>query len=61
MNDIRRAIAYAASHLQISHSTAELLPGKVLADLWDQRERDRQTADQAQEDQDGTHDHDPTA
>lgn len=64
MNDIRRAIAYAATRLSITHASAELLPGRVLADLWEAREHDQRSAAPVaapQEDQDGDHDPNPTS
>lgn len=62
MNDIHRAIAYAATRLCIGHASAELLPGRVLADLWESREREiTKAAESAQEDQNGNHDPHPTS
>lgn len=42
MTELRRAVAYAAGRLGLSHDTALLLPVRVVIDLWEAREREEE-------------------
>jgi hypothetical protein len=49
-NPVLRAIAQAATRFSLSWEVAALLPGRVLAEAWEQRERE--AAATAMEDED---------